>query len=93
MPIQHIADWQFVRNRQRKIIKQNNERENASRVAHNYCVGDLVLVKQEQQRKYGSDPYLGPYEVTEVRDNGTLRIRMGRITDTWNIHNVHLYRG
>ena len=93
MPIQHIADWQFVRNRQRKIIQKNNERENASRISHNYCVGDLVLVKQEQQRKYGSDPYLGPYEVTEVRNNGTLRIRMGSITDTWNIRNVHPYRG
>ena len=63
------------------------------RISHNYCVDDLVLVKQDQQRKYGSDPYLGPYEVTEVRDNGTLRIRMGRITDTWNIRNVHPYRG
>ena len=72
MPIQHIADWQFVRNRQQKIMKKNNERENALPIAHNYCVGDLVLVKQEQQRKYGSDPYLGSYKVTEVRDNGTL---------------------
>ena len=63
------------------------------RISHNYCVGDLVLVKQDQQRKYGSDPFLGPYEVMEVRNNGTLRIRMGRITDTWNIRNVHPYRG
>ena len=55
MPIQHIADWQFVRDCQREIIKKNNKRENALRISHNYCVGDLVLVKQDQQRKYSSD--------------------------------------
>ena len=60
--------------------------------SYKYKVGDLVLIKQEFHRKYGSPSYLGPYTVTEVRENGTLRINNGVVTDTYNIHNVQPYR-
>ena len=41
--------------------------------------------------KYSNDPYEGPYEIVSVHDNGTVRLRMGAIVDTVNIHLLHPY--
>jgi len=87
--IPHRANWHFIKERKQKIIKSNNQRENAKRLEHQYNVGDLVLIKQDWNTlKYGSDSYEGPGTITEVRDNGTVRVSMGPITDTYNIRNV-----
>ena len=51
-----------------------------------------MLIKNAQMVKYGTDAYSGPYRVTEVRKNGTLRICKGKITDTYNIRNVQPYK-
>ena len=88
----HVADWEFIRDRKQQIIKNNNQRENASRLDHTYQVGDMVLIKAEQRTKYGSDSYLGPYQVVSVHDNGTVRVREGTLTDVYNIRNVVPYK-
>ena len=49
------------------MTNKNNERENSKRIAYNYQEGQKVLIKTEQSRKYGKNPYEGPYEVIEVR--------------------------
>ena len=64
------------------MIKQNNRRENSKRIPHQYRVGDEVLIKQDRNTKFGSNPYKGPYPITEVRNNGTVRIREGITEDT-----------
>ena len=49
------------------------------------------MIRQDPNRKYGSNAYLGPYRVTSVRNNGTLRYRKCNIKDTINIQNVSPY--
>lgn len=91
------ADWQYIKDRKQKLIRQNNQRENAKRKDHTYAIGDKVVVSQDPHRKHGSDRYKGPYKVTKVFDNGTVRLRKrtptgGAVFQTWNIRNVFPYK-
>jgi len=91
------ADWQFIKERKEKIIRQNNKRENAKRVAHVYKVDDKVVVEQDPNRKHGENRYKGPFTVTRVYDNGTVRLRQrtqrgGAVFQTWNIRKVFPYK-
>ena len=72
--------------------KKKQKREKAKRLQHTYQIGDRVLIKQAQNTKYGSDTYDGPHTVVQVNSNGTLRIREGPTTDTYNIRQVVPYR-
>jgi hypothetical protein len=87
------ANWQYIKNRKQRIIIQNNDRENATRISHTYNINDKVMVKQHNNRKYGTDKYEGPYTVTHVYENGTVRLMQatnrGAVYSTWNIRNLH----
>ena len=85
------ADWQIIKSRKQKRINANNVAENAKRIDHNYQVNDRILIKNDPSRKFGTNAYSGPYRVTEVRNNGTLRYQNGNIYDTINIRNVTPY--
>ncbi len=94
------ADWQLIKERKDKLIRKNNERENKKRIAHDYRVGDRVLILQDPNRKHGEDRYQEA-SIVRVNDNGTVllkqstftasgrRRRDGAIYQTWNIRNIH----
>ena len=88
------ADWQFIKERKQKLILQNNKRENATRKPHTYQVGDEVVIKSGIQAKHGHDPCLGPMRITQVNDNGTVKLikvseeNGGAVSQTWNIRNI-----
>ena len=91
------ADWKYIKDRKQKLIIQNNRRENMKRVEHAYSVGDKVVVEQDPNRKHGTDRYRGPYTITRVYDNGTVRLRQrtqrgGAVFQTWNIRKVFPYK-
>ena len=91
------ADWQYIKERKQKLIVQNNKRENAKRVPHQYNVGDKVLVIENPNRKFGEDYHKGPFEISDVYDNGTVKLKQdtpagGVVYQTWNIRNVTPYR-
>ena len=87
------ADWQYIKERKQKLITQNNKRENALRYDYQYNIGDRVMVRQDPNRKHGADAYRGPYTVTRVNDNGTLKLSRattngGAVYETWNLRNI-----
>jgi transposase InsO family protein len=99
--IRHLVDWHYMQTRRQKIASENNARENAKRVPHNYEVGDLVLkakgnpgdksaVRPTLQR-----PFEGPYRVHHVWNNGTVTIRRtvrgGAIFERINIRRIRPY--
>ena len=91
------ADWNYIRSRKTRLIKQNNERENAKRRPHVYSVGDQVLVISDPGRKHGTDVHEGPYTVQAVYDNGTVRLEQrtpsgGAVFRTWNIRKIIPYK-
>ena len=87
------ANWQHIKDRKQKLILQNNQRENATRIPHEYQLGDRVMLKLPHNRKHGSDQNAGPYAVTQINDNGTVRLRQvakrGAVSQTWNIRNLY----
>ena len=82
----------MIKLRKQQRIKYDNIRKNAKRLPYTYKVGEKVLVSTDALDKYSTTPYEGPYEIVEVNDNGTLRIKMGAVTDTVNIRRVHPYK-
>ena len=88
------ADWQYIRERKQKLIVQNNKRENTTRISHQYHIGDEVMVHRDPNRKHGTAQYQGPYTVTRVNDNGTVKLSRatpagGAVFETWNIRNIY----
>ena len=85
------ANWKLIRERKMQRIAKNNAAENKTRLPYEYRVGQQIMIKQDQQRKFGANPYDGPYPVVAVNDNGTVRIQKGAVTQTWNIRNIYPY--
>ena len=70
----------------------DDKKENKTRLAHTCDVNDKVLVKQAQSTKCGTDPCEGPHTIKQVnKDNGTVRLQLGKVIDTFNIRNAHPY--
>jgi len=90
--VKHEANWEYIRERKQKIIAKNNKAENAKRIPHQYKVGDKVLLKRGTENKYET-PYKGPYTILKVNDNGTIRMQVNNVEDTYNIRRLTPYLG
>jgi hypothetical protein len=44
LPIKFMADWGAIEQQRQKEMGCNNRRENASRISHDYKVGDIILL-------------------------------------------------
>ena len=86
--INQEANWQLIKQRKQALINKGNQKENRRRQSHVYHTGDKVLLKNAWKTKFNQDAYIGPYTVTEVRNNGTVRACRGNITDTYNLRNI-----
>ena len=87
------ADWEYIKERKQRLIRQNNQRENATRKPYTYGVGDRVMIMQDPNRKHGTDRFIGPFTVTQVNNNGTVKLSKnadagGAVHETWNIRNL-----
>ena len=71
--IKHETNWEYIRKRKQKLIEKRNQAENAKRAPHTYRIGDQVLIRRGTENKYET-PYQGPYQITKVNENGTMRI-------------------
>jgi transposase InsO family protein len=88
--IKHTANWEYIKQRKQKIIDKNNKKENAKRKEHTYKVGDQVLLRRGTENKY-EKPYLGPFNILKVNDNGTVRLIVKSTEDTYNIRRLVPY--
>ena len=79
----HEVHWKTIRKQKQDLINKRNERENLNRINNTYKEGDKVLLKNAWKTKFNRDTYKGPYEITAVRNNGTVRANKGRVTDTF----------
>ena len=85
LPIVMRADWQAIQARRQTMMEHNNALENAKRVEHTYEIGDQVTyTKHGKQRKLVA-PRRGPFRITHVYTNGTVRIQRGKINERVNI--------
>ena len=84
-------DWLKIKERKQKEIIRNNERENDKRIKHKYKSGDKVLIRTDFKSKYSQNPYDGPYEITQVYDNGTVTIKKKNVYERYNIRLLKPY--
>ena len=89
--IPFTANWKYIEDRKRKLIEYNNKRENSKRLNYTYESGDLVLIKQAQNHKFGKNPYKGPYRVVSAR-GANVTVDEGNTTDIYNLRQVKPYR-
>jgi transposase InsO family protein len=89
--IKHVTDWEAVRARKQKKIRENNMRENSKRINHAYSVGDRILLRTDQNKAKFDPEWKGPYVVTAVNRNGTVRYVKGALSDSVNIRQVRPY--
>lgn len=90
--IKFEANWAYIKGRKQKLIDQNNKKENSSRIQHEYKVNDQVWVKNLMESKFSEDPWKGPFLICQVNDNGTVRLKLGKVTDTVNIRNIKPFK-
>jgi hypothetical protein len=74
------ANWDQIQKRNQDIINKSNQKENKhkSRIPYEYKVGDQVLLETPGILLKLSTPHTGPYPVTNVYKNVTIRIQKGK---------------
>ncbi len=89
--IPYIADWNEIGRRRQEQVDRNNARENDRRLPYDYVPGSKCLIineiNGEIQRK-AKDKHEGPYVVTDVYTNGTVRIQRGSVNERINIRRL-----
>ncbi len=94
--IRHEANWKHIQMRKQNKINLNNAKENESRRDYTYKIGDKVLVQNYNHRKFGSDPFIGPFTVSKVNNNGTVQLNQqlsrGIMSQVWNIRKLKPYK-
>ena len=84
------ANWRHIKERKQALIQKNNMMENSKRIPHAYQIGDKVLLDLGDIKAKFADPKCdGPYDIVQVNNNGTVRLRKGAVTETVNIRIVH----
>jgi hypothetical protein len=68
-------------------MNKSNQKENKnkSQIPSEYKVGDQVLLETSGILRKLSTPHKGPYPVTNVYKNGTIRIQKGIVSERVNI--------
>jgi hypothetical protein len=89
--ISHVTNWEHIRQRKQDQINENNKRENAKRLDHQYTLGDQILPRRKKNLKHELE-YEGPYSLTAINDNGTVRFQKGIINDVVNLRRIKPYR-
>lgn len=57
-----------------------------------YKVGDKVLLKNEQRKTKLHNPFIGPYEVTEIVSDVNIRIKIKKKTKIVHINRTKLFQ-
>jgi hypothetical protein len=69
------ANWNWIQKWKQDIINKSNQKENKNQIPYEYKVGDQVLLEIPGILRKLSTPRTGPYPVTNVYKNGTIRIQ------------------
>ena len=86
--IKSLVNWKEISLRKQQTVDKSNIRENSKRVDHDYSVGDRVYVTRSDIHRKLDGPKEGPFNITEVFTNGTVRIQKGIVNERINIRRL-----
>jgi len=76
----YVADWTAIGQRRQASVDKVNAREKARRIDFDYAVRHKVMIQKDGHIRKAEDKYLGPYTITQVHTNGTIRIQCGTMS-------------
>ncbi len=84
-----IADWKQIGEFRQSMTDRNNDNKNKNHVNYDYQSGDKILIRKDGiLRKAESIWKKGPWTITTVHTNGTIRIQCGTKSERINIQRV-----
>jgi hypothetical protein len=86
--VPYVADWHKMGKYRQAQTDRNTERENRRRYDYDYAVGQQILIRKDGILRKSESRYEGPYTITEVHTNGTIRVQRGAISERLNIRRV-----
>ena len=89
--IPYLADWTEIGKRRQALVDQNCSRENKCRIDFDYAVGQKVLILKDGILRKTEDKNVGPYDITQVHTNGTVRIQRSTVSERINIRRITPY--
>ena len=89
--IPYVANWAKIGKRRQQQVDKSCELKNKLRVDFDYRVGQKVLLFKDGILRKAEDPYEGPFVITDVYTNGTVRIQRGTLNERLNIRRLHPY--
>ena len=89
--IPYIANWSEIGKRRQQQVDKSCDLKNKQRLDFDYRVGQKALLIKDGKLRKAEDPYEGPYVITDVYTNGTVRIQRGTLNERLNIRRLHPY--
>jgi hypothetical protein len=82
------ANWDQLQKIKQDIINKSNQKEKKTQIPYEYRVGDQLLLETPGILRKLSTHRTGPYPVTNVYQNDTIRIQIGFVSEGVNIHRI-----
>ena len=82
--------WDNIQENKQQKINYRNIRENLRRIPFDYQIGDKVVIHKDHKALIRKAVYVndGPFVITQVFTNGTVRIQKGRVNERINIRRL-----
>ena len=90
-----LIDWTKINDRRRVQQIKDNTRENRGRSHYEYSIGERVMIVKRTDERTGKlidCEHEGPFVITRVYNNGTVRIRRTGFTEPLNIRRLKPYK-
>ena len=86
--ISSLVNWKAISTSRQQSVDKANLCENRKRVDYYYQVGQQVYVIRDGIFRKLEGPKFGPFPITDIYTNGTVRIQRGSINEQINIRRL-----
>ena len=88
--IDYSINLESLRDKKQIKIDRRNIKENLRRISYDYQVGDKITIDKEHKDLIRKAVFVndGPFVITQVFTNGTVRIQKGRVNERINIRRI-----
>ena len=83
-----LVNWKEISLKKQKLIDKANLTENKKRIDYDYQVGDLVYITKDGIYRKLDCPKMGPFPITDVFADGTVRIQRDAVNERINIRRL-----
>ena len=80
-----LINWNKLSIKKQKLVDKTNPRENKNRIDFDYKIGQKIYIKNDGVQRKMDYPKEGPFEITDVFKNSTVRIQCDNVKQCINI--------